>query len=288
MDYAQRIIRELLEEEVQQNVLINAIKKRHEVSFVYDSGDGDRRGKAERITVQPVCYGLTSAGNPCFRAYQVNGSSESGEKGERPVPGWRLFLLSKVVDNSWKDSGKVFNKPPQYNENGDRTMYQVLVKADFAGASNRYSRGGLKRYNDERHTKNVEKNPFYDFEKQLKKKTIAPNYVLKNIDNTQVSKAERDRQWDLAQKAMKGNEASIADMAKQKDFGNDQQQQTSGPQRKGQRNEVPKQANKPIDYSKAQQNGPRYKGKNLATDNEDNSEENEYRQRNSTSTEVNA
>lgn len=288
MDYAQRVIRELLEEEVQQNVLINAIKKRHEVSFVYDSGDGDRRGKAERITVQPVCYGLTSAGNPCFRAYQVLGSSESGEKGERPVPGWRLFLLSKVVDNSWKDSGKVFNKPPMYNENGDKTMYEVLVKADFAGSSKRYERGGLKRYNDERHAKNVEKNPFYDFEKQLNKKKIAPDYVLRNIDRTQVSKAERDRQWDLAQNAAKGNNSSIADMAKQKDFGNDQQQQTSGPQRKGQRNEVPKQSNKPIDYSKAQQNGPRYKGENLRTDNEDNSQENEYRQRTGEGTETNA
>lgn len=288
MDYAQRIIRELLEEEVQQNVLINAIKKRHEVSFVYDSGDGDKRGKAERITVQPVCYGLTSAGNPCFRAYQVLGSSESGEKGERPVPGWRLFLLSKVVDNSWKDSGKVFNKPPMYNENGDKTMYEVLVKADFAGSSKRYERGGLKKYNDERHTRNVEKNPFYDFEKQLNKKQVAPDYVLRNIDRTQVSKAERDRQWDLAKNAAKGNNSSIADMAKQKDFGNNQQQQTSGPQRKGQRNEIPKQTNKPIDYSAAQQNGPRYKGENLRTDNEDNSQENEYRQRTGEGTETNA
>ena len=283
MDYALKVIRELLEEEVQQNVLINAIKKRHEVSFIYDSGDGDKRGKAERITVQPVCYGLTSAGNPCFRAYQVLGSSESGEKGERPVPGWRMFLLSKVVDNTWKDSGKVFNKPPMYNDAGDRTMTQVLVKADFEGSSQRYERGGLKKYNAQRHASNVEKNPYYDFQKQLSKKNIAPDYVLRNIKDTEVSKAEREKQWAAANSA-KGNASSIADMAKQKDFGNDQQQQTVAPQRKGQRNEVPAQTNKPNDYTGAQQNGPRYKEQNLTNK----EKEDEYRQRNSTSTETNA
>ena len=259
MDYALRIIRELLEEEVQQNILINAIKKRHEVSFVYNSGDGDSRGKAQRIIVQPVCYGLTSAGNPCFRAYQVLGSSESGEKGERPVPGWRLFLLSKVVDNTWRDTGKVFQKPPMYNENGDRTMQQILVKADFSGSAQRYERGGLKKYNADRHARKVEENPYYDFEKQLKRKKMAPDYVLRNIKDTEVSQAERERQWATA----KGNVSSIADMAKQKDFGNNQQQQTVAPQRKGQQNEVPQQPNKPRDYSKAVENGPQYKKENL-------------------------
>ena len=271
MDYALRIIKELLEEEVQQNVLINAIKKRHEVSFKYNSGDGDPRGKAERITVQPVAYGLTSAGNPCFRAYQVVGSSESGEKGERPVPGWRLFLLSKVVNNTWKDSGKTFNKPPMYNENGDKTMYQVLVKADFAGTSNRYERGGLKKYNAERHATNVAKNPFYDFEKQLKRPQIAPDYVLRNIKNTEVSSKEREKQWAAA----KGNLSSIEDMAKQKDFGNNGQIQTTEPQRKGKTEQPSISQNTPNNYSKALQNGPRYKGqtditdKNIETDNED-------------------
>lgn len=273
MDYVRRIIRELLEEEVQQNVLINAIKKRHEVSFIYDSGDGDPRGKAERITVQPVAYGLTTAGNPCFRAYQVNGSSESGEKGERPVPGWRLFLLSKVKNNSWQDSGKVFNMPPMYNENGDKTMYQVLVKADFAGAANRYERGGLKKYNTNRRATNLEKNPFYDFEKQVNRPQIAPDYVLKNIKNSETDAKERERQWAMA----KGNLSSVADMAKQKDFGNDQQIQTTEPQLKGRREQVVSTPNKPNDYNNALQNGPRYKSQTDLTDKDiETDDENEY------------
>ena len=68
MNYAETIIRELLFEEVAQNSVVNAIKRRHEVSFKYDSRDGDRRGKLERITVQPVAIGTTKSGNPCFRA----------------------------------------------------------------------------------------------------------------------------------------------------------------------------------------------------------------------------
>lgn len=237
MDYAKEIIMSVLLEEVQQNVLTNAIKKRHEVSFIYDSGDGDERGKKERIVVQPVCYGLTKAGNPCFRAYQLNGSSESAEKKEGTIPGWRLFLLDKVVSNTWKDSGKVFNKPPLYNESGDKTMAEVLVKADFTGASQRYEKGGLKKYNQARHDAAVSKNPYYDFEKQTKNKVMAPDFVLKNIRDTQKTPFERETEWNMA----KGNEKSVNDMSKQKDFGDDKQVQTAAPKLKGQAEVVPQQ-----------------------------------------------
>ena len=247
MDYARRIIQELLMEEVQQNVLINAIKKRHEVSFVYNSGDGDSRGKKERITVQPVCYGLTSAGNPCFRAYQILGSSESAEKKEGVIPGWRLFLLDKVVSNTWKDSGKVFDEPPMYNEHGDKTMSEVLVQADFR-------------------------------EKQLKNrnKTMAPDYVLKNIQDTEKSQAEREAQWADAMRA-RGNNASVADMAKQRNFGNNQQQQTIGPVKKNTVTATAQQSNTPNTYKGALQNGPRYKGNEEEINNDEtDTEENEY------------
>lgn len=258
-------------EEVQQNVLINAIKKRHEVSFVYDSGDGDKRGKKERIVVQPVCYGLTKAGNPCFRAYQINGSSESAEKSEGKIPGWRLFLLDRVVNNTWKDSGHVFKKPPFYNENGDKTMQEVLVMADFEGSASRYERGGLKKYNDERHRKNVENNPLYDFEKQVNKKIMAPDYVLRNIANTQKSPEEQERIWRMA--SQRGNERSIADMSRQKKFGDEESAQTAGPKMKGSDEELVSKRSK-MDYSFAKENGPKYKEQSNTDNNRE--EENEY------------
>lgn len=292
MSYIGDVIASILLEEVQQNVLVNAIKKRHEVSFIYDSRDGDSRGKKERIVVQPVCYGLTKSQNPCFRAYQINGSSESAEKKEGVIPGWRLFLLDRVVSGSWKDSGKVFSKPPMYNESGDDTMSEIFVKADFAGSAARYERGGLKRYNDERHKKNVEKNQFYDFEKQLKKKTIAPDYVLKNIADTSKTDKEREREWKLATTRTKGNLSSIAAMSRQKNFGDEESQQTVGPKRKGQTNELPKNPNaNNLNYQNALQNGPKYKGintKEINNNNDNKEDENGYKLYNGESPETNA
>lgn len=261
MGYAEDVIREILMEEVAQDKVSHAIRRRHEVSFRYDSGDGDPRGKKERITVQPVAYGVTKTGNPCFRAYQVNGSSESAEKGEGFVPGWRMFLLDRVVPNTWRDTGKVFEEPPQYNPNGDKTMSEVYLVANFSGAKQRYERGGLKKYNQARHNAAVEKNPFYDFEKQLKKKNIAPDFVQRNIKDTERSRAERELQWQQASdEANRGNQQSVADMSRQKDFGDGGESETSGPIMKGDSsNAMPQVVKNDMNYSAAMQNGPRYK-----------------------------
>lgn len=265
MDYAKLILEQLLYEEVAQDKVILAVKKRHEVSFKYDSDDGDPRGKKERITVQPVALGTTKSGNPCFRAYQVNGSSESAEKREGQIPGWRLFLLDRVVPNTWRDTGKVFNEPPMYNPNGDKTMAEVMVQADFTGSKERYEKGGLSKFNKERHDKAVEKNPFYDFEKQLKRKRMAPDYVMKNLKDTETDERTRAMQWKQASLAAKpkGNQQSIIDMSRQKDFGDNEQTQTSGPVRKGERvNNTPNVRQSGQDYEMAGRNGPVYKGNN--------------------------
>lgn len=289
MDYAEKVIKELLLEEVAQNLVSYAIRKRHEVSFKYDSGDGDSRGKLERITVQPVAYGITKAGNPCFRAYQLNGSSESAEKNEGTIPGWRLFLLDRVAPNTWKDSGKVFKEPPMYNPDGDKTMDTVFVQANFEGSTSKYEKGGLKKFNKERHDNKIQQNPYYDFQKQADKKTMAPQYVLKNIQDTQKSNFERDKQWMDAQKAVqnnKGNQQSISDMSKQKDFGDDEQIETTGPIVKN----SPKNTNINVEktkpaYQMAKRNGALYKNDNK----EENLDNNvEYKQRDSESTEDDA
>ena len=262
MGYAEDVIKSLILEEVTQDKVGYAIRKRHEVSFKYDSNDGDPRGKLERITVQPVALGTTKSGNPCFRAYQLNGSSESAEKGEGKVPGWRLFILDRVVNDTWKDSGKVFSEPPGFNPNGDKTMDTVFMIADFSGAAKKYERGGLKKYNQERRSNAIEKNPAYDFEKQLKRRQMAPDFVQKNIKDTSVSTAEREAQWKRAQDALKnkGNQQSIADMSRQKDFGDNKQSETEGPMKKGaEKNVAPTSATKKPNYTKAQQNGPMYK-----------------------------
>ena len=274
-EYVRKIVFNLLNEEVQQNNVINAIKKRHQVSFRYDSGDGDSRGKQERITVQPVAYGTTTAGNPCFRGYQINGSSETYEKGEKPLPGWRLFILDKVVSDTWRDSGKVFSEPPGFNRNGDKTMANVMVIAKFDGGQ-RYERGGLKKYNDKRKEDNIAKDPYYYFKKNLAKAQTAPDFVQKNIADTEKTRERRQAEWDEAN-SQRGNQASIADMAKQKNFGDENYQQTVGPQTKNKQEEFPQKNNKTQNnnnYSQALQNGPKFKEQNNNEENiEDNAEE---------------
>jgi hypothetical protein len=249
------------------------------VSFRYDSNDGDPKGKLERITVQPVAFGTTKSGNPCFRAYQLNGSSESAEKNEGQLPGWRLFLLDRVVPNTWKDSGKVFSEPPMYNPNGDKTMSEVFVKADFSGSAQRYERGGLKAYNKMRHDKAVEANPYYDFGKQVKKRNMAPDFVMKNISDTEVDGRTRAMQWKQASiaAANKGNQQSITDMSRQKDFGDGDTAETSGPVMKGSNANVSAgNAQTSRDYGMARRNGPVYKSGNKETDK--NTDENEFEQ----------
>lgn len=280
MGYAENVIKQLLFEEVAQDKVAYAVKKRHEVSFKYDNNDGDSRGKLERITVQPVALGTTKSGNPCFRAYQLNGSSESAEKHEGEIPGWRLFLLDRVVPNTWKDSGKVFNEPPMYNPNGDKTMAEVLIQANFSGSKERYERGGLKKYNQIRHDKAVEQNPYYDFEKQLKNPKMAPDYVMKNISDTGVDDRTRAMQWKQARMAQipKGNQQSIIDMSRQKDFGDDGESETVGPIRKGDKQNAEQQPKAPTPkYNTAQQNGPMYK--DTLNNNEKNIDNNELEQR---------
>lgn len=283
MGYAEEVIKSLILEEVTQDKVALAIRKRHEVSFKYDSNDGDPRGKLERITVQPVALGTTKAGNPCFRAYQLNGSSESAEKNEGQIPGWRLFILDRVVDNTWKDSGKIFNEPPNFNPKGDKTMDTVFVIADFSGAAKKYERGGLKKYNQARHDKAVENNPFHDFEKQLKSKKMAPDFVQRNVNRSQVDSAERESQWQQANaEKNKGNQQSIEDMSRQKDFGDDSQTETTGPMVKGQRaNTAPATQQTKPNYDRAKQNGPMYKTDNAKKVNNGN----EFEQRPGESTE---
>lgn len=275
MGYAENIMREILMEEIHQNNVIHAIKRRHEVSFIYNNGDGDNKGKKERITVQPVAYGMSKKNNPCFRAYQINGSSESYEKGKGNIPGWRLFLLSNIVSDSWKESGKIFRKPPLYNDKGDKEMSQVLVQANFESSQTRYERGGLKKYNTDRHNKKVEENPYYDFEKQVNKKNIAPQWVMKNIDDTSKTERERSGEWEMANtERIKQN--STREMSQQRGFGDEDVQQTIGPQRKNTKdNTTIKPQIQKRDYNQILKNGPVMKGSDEINNNEENLEDDE-------------
>ena len=107
--------------------VIDAIKQRQKVIIYYDGDEPGGRGIRE---IEPVCLGVSKAGNKVLRAWDDEGASHTAYKGEQPLPGWRLFRLDKIL--SIKPTGEVYNTPrPNYNFNGDKSMVSVIINAKF-------------------------------------------------------------------------------------------------------------------------------------------------------------
>ena len=107
--------------------IVDAIKNRQVVIIYYDGDEPGGRGIRQ---IEPVCLGVSKAGNKVLRAWDSEGASHTGYKGEQPLPGWRLFRLDKILSN--KPTGEVYNQPrPGYNFNGDKSMVSVILNAVF-------------------------------------------------------------------------------------------------------------------------------------------------------------
>lgn len=107
--------------------IINAIENKQRVIIYYDGDEPGGRGVRE---IEPVCLGVSKAGNRVLRAWDSEGSSHSSFTGEQPLPGWRLFRLDKIL--SHKPTGEVYSEPkPGYNFNGDKSMVSVIINAKF-------------------------------------------------------------------------------------------------------------------------------------------------------------
>jgi predicted DNA-binding transcriptional regulator YafY len=107
--------------------IVDAIKKRNKIVIYYDGDEPGGRGLRE---IEPVCFGYSKADNPVLRAWDYQGASHTGYKGEQPLPGWRLFRVDKIL--SFKPTNEKFNTPrPKYNPNGDKSMVRVIANARF-------------------------------------------------------------------------------------------------------------------------------------------------------------
>ena len=83
---------------------------------------GDNKNTGSRI-IEPVAYGLTSAGNPVIRAYQPYGDTTT------KTPGWKFFRLDRI--SYWEETGVKFGEIPDFNmdelnKDGDNTMSVVI------------------------------------------------------------------------------------------------------------------------------------------------------------------
>ena len=107
--------------------ITNSIKKREIVTIYYDGKDNG--GKGYR-TIEPVCLGMSKKNNLVLRAWESEGSSFSAKNKSNFLPGWRLFRVDKIF--TYKPTFDKFNEMrPNYNQNGDKSMIQVLVNTKF-------------------------------------------------------------------------------------------------------------------------------------------------------------
>ena len=278
MDFLEQIFQELLTEEARTVDVVDAIKKRYEAKITYKA-DNDPKGSGERI-IQPVAYGTTKAGNPVIRAFEPYGDTKT------KVPAWKFFRLDRIT--SWKALRQnKFSEPPadqwrmsgaegKFNENGDETMAEVFLVADFKGTKARYERGGLAKYNANRTARKKQDNTLHDFERNIEKsKEIGKvDYIQRNVAAWNKEKEEREKRKQLQNRLNnKGNKASISDMEKAQNFPTDTVQ-TVGPVKK-QNTDIETTDNKqPLDYTNVQQSGPVYKTQVQNAQQTDNSQPN--------------
>jgi predicted DNA-binding transcriptional regulator YafY len=107
--------------------VINSIRNKNRVIIYYDGEEPGGRGLRE---IEPVCFGYSKRGNPVLRAWDLEGASHRGFKGEKPLPSWRLFRLDRIM--SLTPTGNNFETPrPNYNPTGDKSMNRVIINAKF-------------------------------------------------------------------------------------------------------------------------------------------------------------
>jgi predicted DNA-binding transcriptional regulator YafY len=105
----------------------DCIKNKKKCIIYYD---GDEPGGRGLRGIEPVALGTSKAGNKVLRAWDEEGASHTGYKGEQPLPGWRLFRLDKIL--SLKPTGENFTEMrPNFNPNGDKSMLSVIIISKF-------------------------------------------------------------------------------------------------------------------------------------------------------------
>jgi predicted DNA-binding transcriptional regulator YafY len=123
----QDTLKTLLTEIASIESITDCVKNKKICIIYYDGDEPGGRGLRE---IQPVCLGVSKAGNKVLRAWDSEGASHTGYKGEQPLPGWRLFRIDKIL--SLKPTGENFTEPqPNYNPNGDKSMVSVIINSKF-------------------------------------------------------------------------------------------------------------------------------------------------------------
>lgn len=122
-----RILKSLIVESATIDQAQDAIKKKQIVIISYDGDEPGGKGLRE---IEPVALGKSKKNNLVIRAWDEEGASHRGYLGVRPMPGWRMFKLEKIL--SWQPTGETQETArPNYNPNGDKDMISVIINAKY-------------------------------------------------------------------------------------------------------------------------------------------------------------
>lgn len=108
-----------------------SIRQKNVITINYQ---GEEYGKGYR-DIEPVCLGISKAGNMVLRAWERQGVSHSKEVEGNPIPGWRMFRLDKILTYALQGD-KFTEMRPKYNPNGDKLMSSVIINAKFDDTEN--------------------------------------------------------------------------------------------------------------------------------------------------------
>lgn len=121
------VFKSLLTEIASVDSVRKSIENRQKIVMYYD---GDEPGGKGLRLIEPVALGRSKKGNLVLRAWDDEGASHRGYLGTRPMPGWRLFKLDKIL--SYKPTGENFDTPrPNFNPTGDKDMTNIIIIAKF-------------------------------------------------------------------------------------------------------------------------------------------------------------
>jgi hypothetical protein len=110
--------------------ITSSIRNKNLVTIYYDGDDdGKYNGKGLRV-IEPFCYGTSKKGNAVIRAWEREGASYTGSKGEQPLPGWRLFRVDRIGNYSVNPLETFTEPKPLYNPD-DKGMKGLKICAKF-------------------------------------------------------------------------------------------------------------------------------------------------------------
>lgn len=122
------IVKNIILERASRSEIESSIDKRQTIRIYYEGDETEVRGWR---WIEPYVYGLSKAGNPIIRAFQIEGVTDTEQ------PAWKTFRTDRIT--RWIKTPKVFFDPisdrdsrvPTYRQDGDNSMITIYKQAKF-------------------------------------------------------------------------------------------------------------------------------------------------------------